>query len=402
MALDLAGLVVLRQRTEQGRLVIEVAYASAMAACPHCGRATNKVHDRRTQRKRDLPIRGREVILLLHRRRFRCLRCTGRHRRPRTFTEGDPACGQGPKGRARRTTQRLREAIAQEESHQTVKRVAKVYGVGQRFVRECIAERAHREIQRVAPKGYTPRVLGLDEFSMKRGVRYETVFCDLEERRVLDVVEGRDGESVRPYLEGLRKPDRVAVAVMDMSEGYRQVVQLCLPRATIVVDRFHAVRRVGQALDRVRLRLQRGRGDERKGRLYRLRYALLKMPDEWTEGERLGLEELFEQFPELKRAWELKEEFRAWYDSPDRATAEKELLAWEQAIKEKGPAEYQALFAEGSMLGSWREELLNYFDHSFTNGYTEGKNNRTKQLQRQAYGYRNRDNLRLRILLPAG
>lgn len=53
------------------------------------------------------------------------------------------------------------------------------------------------------------------------------------------------------------------------------------------------------------------------------------------------------------------------------------------------------------MLGGWRDELLNYFDHPYTNGFVEGKNTRTKQFIRQAYGYRNRDNLRLRILLPA-
>lgn len=391
----------LGQRIEQGVLWIDVAYAVTAMVCPHCGKPTNKLHDRRAQRKRDVPLRGRKVNLVLWRRRFRCLWCLGRLRRPRTFSEPDPVCGLGPKGRGRRTTERLRQKIAEELPHQTVKRVAEVYDVGQRFVRECFAARAGREIAQALPKGCTPRVLGLDEFSMKRGVRYETVFCDLEGRRVLEVVEGRDGESVRPYLESLREPEAVAVAVMDMSEGYRQVVWLCLPEAAIVVDRFHAVRRVGKALDRVRLRLQRGQGEERRGKLYRLRYGLLRDPKDWTERERQGLEELFVQLPQLKRAWELREAFRAWYEAVDRAAAEAELAKWEQEVKDSGMAEYQALFEEGSMLGSWREELLNYFEQRYTNGYTEGKNNRTKQLQRQAYGYRNRENLRLRILLPA-
>ena len=70
-------------------------------------------------------------------------------------------------------------------------------------------------------------------------------------------------------------------------------------------------------------------------------------------------------------------------------------------IRQEGAPEFQGLFAENVMFSSWRDELLNYFDHCDTNGYVEGENNRTKQLQRQAYGYRNRDNLRLRVLLPA-
>jgi transposase len=400
LALDLAGLVVLSQYVEDGRLVVNVAYANAFAVCPHCGRPTNKVHDYRPQRKRDLPLRGQGVTLVMWRRRFRCLWCLGRRRRPRTFSEPDPVCGLGPGGRARRTTQRLREQIGREPPHQTVKRVAEVYGVGQRFVRECFAGRAEAAIAAAVPTGYTPRVLGMDEFSMKRGRRYETVFCDLEAPRVLEVVEGRDRQAVQPYLESLREPRRVAVVVIDMSETYRQVALLRLPGVVIVADRFHVVRRVGEALDRVRRRLQ---GQERKGRrdrLYRLRYALLAQPADWSEKERLDIEGLFVAYPEFKTAWERKEEFRLWYESADRATAEVGLRQWEAALRSDGMPEYLALFAQGSLLSSWRQEALNYFDYRYTNAYVAGKNNRTKQLQRQAYGYRNRANLRLRILLP--
>lgn len=400
LALDLAGLVVLGQHDEGERLVVEVAYAKPVGICPHCGRPSNKVHDRRPQRKRDLPLRGQGVDLILWRRRFRCLWCLGRHRRPPTFSEPDPTCGLGLGGRGRRTTQRLREGIGREPPHQTVKRVAEVYRVGERFVRECFAGRAEGEIAGAVPPGYTPRVLGMDEFSMKRGRRYETVFCDLEAPRVLEVVEGRDQAAVRAYLEGLSDPEAVRVVVIDMSQTYREVAILCLPRVVIVADRFHVVRRVGEALDGVRRRLQ---GQERKGRrdrLYRRRYALLAQPGDWSEEERLEIEGLFVAYPELKVAWERKEEFRLWYESADRATAEAGLSEWEAALRRDGMAEFLALFVQGSLLGSWRQEALNYFNHRYTNAYVEGKNNRTKQLQRQAYGYRNRTNLRLRILLP--
>lgn len=399
--LDLPGLRVLGQREEEGQLVVDVAYAAAVAMCPYCHRPTSKVHEYRRQRKRDIPIRGQQVVLVLWRRRFRCLCCLGARGRPRTFSEPDPACGVGPGGRGRRTTARLRQKLAQEAPHQTVKRIAQVYGVGQRFVAQCFAQGAKRQIAGLGHGGRTPRVMGLDEFSLKRGVRYETIICDLEAPQVLEVIEGRDGASVEGYLGSLAEPDRVRVAVMDMSETYRQVVQLCLPQAVIVADRFHVIRRVGRALDAIRLRLQRQRGQDRRGKLFRLRYALLREPSAWTPRERADLEELFCQLPELRLAWQRKEEFRALYQSPDRVTAEARLSSWQEAVRADGLGEYLALFAQGSVLGSWRAEILNYFDHRFTNAYVEGKNNRSKQLQRQAYGYRNRENLRLRILLPA-
>lgn len=140
LPLDVAGLVVLGQRTEAGELIIDVGYGVAAVACPACGRPTAKVHDRRAQRKRDVPLRGQAVTLVLWRRRFRCRWChVGTRRRPRTFSAPNPACGVGPGGRARRTTMRLREQIAQAIPHQTVKHVAVVYGVGERFVRACCA-----------------------------------------------------------------------------------------------------------------------------------------------------------------------------------------------------------------------------------------------------------------------
>ena len=105
---------------------------------------------------------------------------------------------------------------------------------------------------------------------------------------------------------------------------------------------------------------------------------------------------LLERYPQLRRAWLLKEAFRDWYRSGDRETATARLLQWEHSVREQGPAPFQALFP---MLRLWREEILNYFDYPYTNGFLEGKNNRIKVIKRMAYGYRNPANFRQRILL---
>ncbi len=97
-----------------------------------------------------------------------------------------------------------------------------------------------------------------------------------------------------------------------------------------------------------------------------------------------------------------EERFRAWYDSKDRASAERAPGEWEQDVKRSGIAEFIRLSdGPNAMLNSWRDEILNYFDVRLTNGFVEGKSNRTKAIQRQAYGYRNKANLRLRVLLPS-
>ncbi len=410
LPLELAGLAVLdQQEGERGELLVVVQYERSVVPCPRCGRASAKVHDRRVRTCRDLPLRGKPVVLHLVRRRFRCLWCfvqssSGR-RRALVFSEPHEDFGRGPKGRTRRTTPRLREHLARQAPHQTIKHLAGQLGFGERFVRECFRDWAERRLREEIPEGYCPRCLGVDEYSIRKGRVYETVVCDLSEpskRKVLASLEGRDGKALQEWLEARDDPWRVEVATMDMSSTYRAVVQLCLPKAKIVADRFHVVRRVGRALDQVRLRLQRSRGEERKGELYELRYALLSDPASWTAEEREGLGRWFERLPELRVAWELKEGFRAWYEQRDRASAERALAKWEADVKTSGITEFTRL-SEGpnAMLNSWREEILNYFDVRLTNGFVEGKNNRTKAIQRQAYGYRNKPNLRLRVLLPA-
>ena len=90
-----------------------------------------------------------------------------------------------------------------------------------------------------------------------------------------------------------------------------------------------------------------------------------------------------------------KESFRAWYREMTRSRAEEKLELLEEKIANNSLPEFKELLPT---LGNWREEILNYFDYRITNGFVEGKNNRIKTIKRMAYGYRNMDNFRLRIL----
>ena len=325
------------------------------------------------------------MILVLHRRRFRCPECG------KVFTEPDEVCGW-----RRRTTERLRQQLYEEVRHQTVKQVASNYGVGQRFVRECFGRYAAEHIEMAGVAKETPEVLGLDEFSVRKGRRYQTLFCDLRLGRRLEVVDGRDKESAKSYLEKLSEPQKVKVVVMDMHGPYRAAVEECLPDAQIVADKMHVVGLVNRALSKVRRRLQ-GPGRKEKPEVYEGRYLLLRDPGSLNEEEKNQLDKLLRDYPELRRAWLLKEDFRRWYRQADLQGARLELKAWQREVEVGGPAEYRGLLRT---LEQWREQILNYFPYRVTNGYVEGSNNRTKAIQRQAYGYRNRGNLRLRILLP--
>lgn len=382
IALRLPEIRVLEEKETDKEFTVEVEYRAAYAVCPSCGERTPKVHSVRPQPKRDRGVWGKAVFLVLRKRRFRCLSCR------KVFSEPDPVFG-----KRRRSSKRFREYLGEEAIHQTVRHVAQKEGVGEGLVRRCLTEEAKRLlVTREEPP--SAHILGLDEFSVRKGQVYDTAIVDIESKEVLGVVSGHRQGEVSSFLTGLREPELVEVAVMDMHEPFRQAVELCLPRAKVVVDKFHVLMHVHRALDQVRTSLQPTRG--KRGELFRSRYLLLTAVERLTPERHARLMDILERYPLLRQAWALKEAFRAWYSSSSRAEAERGLMAWEEEVRDKRLAPFKALFP---MLRDWREEILNYFDYPYTNGYLEGKNNRIKVIKRVAYGYRNTHNFRQRILL---
>lgn len=361
---------------------VQVEYRAAEAPCPWCGEMTGRIHSRRVQVKRDMRLWQKPVYLVLRKRRFRCSACG------RVFSEPDPVCGM-----RRRTSERFRSYLGQEAIGQTVRQVARKEGVGETLVRGCVTEEARRLLQtRTRPRA--ARVLGLDEFSIRKGQVYDTAIADLEHKEVIGVVSGHRQQEVADFFTDLPHAEDARVVVMDMHEPFRQAVALCLPQARVVVDKFHVLLHVNRALDQVRTGIEPRQG--KRGELFRARYLLLKGQERLTPQSRVWLMALLRRYPQLHRAWLLKEAFRAWYCCTSRQEAEARLMQWERSVRDQGPAPFRALFP---MLRLWREEILNYFDYPYTNGFLEGKNNRIKVIKRVAYGYRNPQNFRNRIML---
>jgi transposase len=362
------------------------------ATCPHCGRVSVKQHDVRPRRKRDIPLRGHRVELVLNKRRFWCLTCH------KAFTESDRACG-----RRKRTTVRLREEIGQQACTRPIAHVASQYQVGPRFVQTCLEAVASIQLAKrglsldESGKLPTPRFLGIDEFARRKGHRYDTILCDLAARKVLEVSAGRKKEEVSRVLERLTDCDAVEAVSMDMSSPFREAVQLCLPQARIVADHFHVIQHVGKAVNKVIGRA--AKSAEGKKALDGQRHLFLRNQEDLSAEEEQTRAALAQAFPEIAMAWQLKEAVRTWYATTSAAIAAAELDAWIAQVKREGPTELRKAL---SAFRNWRQEILAFFDFlptRLSNGFVEGKNNRTKALMRQGYGYRNRRHLRLRILL---
>jgi transposase len=391
--LDLPEFKILSQHVQaDGSIEVHVIAHSEREACPQCKSMCVKIHDIRQRGKRDIALRGHQIRLVVAKRRFRCLLCQ------RTFTESDSACG-----RYKRTTKRFREELAKRAMHQPLAHIAQEAGVGPRFVQDCFEALTQETLAKEGrtldetAKLPTPRFLGIDEFARRKGHTYETIICDLEARRIVEISAGRTLQDVQTVLERFDEPDAVTAVSMDMSASFRPAVQLCFPHACIVVDHFHVIQHVMKAFKKIVSSW--AHKTEGKLLLQGKQHLFLLAQEELTEEQAQERGKLAEALPLLEAAWQLKEALRTWYATASAATAAEGLDQWIEQVQH---SEFDPLRKCLSAFVTWRQEILAFFQFlptRLSNGFVEGKNNRTKAIIRQGYGYRNRQHLRLHIFL---
>ena len=332
--LRLPGVVVEGAWEKEHEIEVVVRYANEEATCPRCGGSTWQVHQWHRQWKRDAPLWGKRVWVLLWKRRFRCRACR------RVFTEDDPACG-----RRRRTTTRLRRQVSQQAQEASVRAVARWYGVSERLV-----ERSWQETYgQVAPPSRPHVLLGLDGFCARRPGRMWTGLWDLETRQPVAVIPRERQGDVQRLLERHADRETVRAVAIDLTEAYRQALHVVLPGTVVVADKFHVLALAGRALREIR-----------GGR--RLRGNLAWLLDRGVERlrpeERRRRRAALAADPSLAKAWALKEGLRALYQSPNATAAETALAAWLREAEASGLAPFQRV---AGTLRRWRAEVLNYW-----------------------------------------
>jgi len=246
--------------------------------------------------------------------------------------------------------------------NQPVAHIAEVAQVGPRFVQECVETLAQdllaekgRTGEETAPLA-TPRFLGIDEFARRKGHRYETILCDLDARTIVEISEGRKLEDVQKLLERLSEPEKVEAVSMDMSASFRPAVQLCLPRAHIVVDHFHVIQHVMKAFKKIVSSWAHKK--EGKLLLQGKQHLFLRAQEDLTEEQVQDRSSIGTALPLLEAAWQLKEGLRTWYATATAATAAEGLDAWIEQVKQSG---FEHLRKALSAFTNWRQEILAFF-----------------------------------------
>lgn len=369
--LRLPGLVVLDERELSDRIEVAARCEAEAATCPRCQKATWRVHQWLRQRKRDAQLWGKQVWLFLWKRRFRCRSCRY------VFTEDDPACG-----RRRRTTRRLRNEAALQAQEATVKAVARWQGVSEGLVQRSWLETYAAVSAPAKPHAF----LGVDGFCVRRPGVMWTGLWDLQTRKAVAVLPGVRQRDVQKLLERHAERDKVKAVVTDLSEPNRQAIEMALPDAAIVADKFHVVSLVHQALQEVR------GGRRLPGNTA---WLLHHNVERLRPQDSARLAQTLRTNPVLATAWRLKEELHAVYRARMEERARELLGRW---LDEASASGLEPFRRTARTLRKWQKEVLNYWRYPLTNAMVEGKHNRVKVLKRRAYGYRNDRVFSLRIL----
>jgi transposase len=333
-------------------------------------------------------------------RRFRCNDCE------RTFREIHP----GVAGK-RRATERFRRHLFERACEEPFTDVAVSEKVSSYRVEDAFEAYAAAELIDVDPD--PPRVLSIDESAFRKRFRFHTVFSDPERGAVLELVEGRAKGAVWSGLAAMSDQLRgIETVVIDCHWPYRRAIEEALPHVRIVADKFHVLRAVDAAAQRVRSRLGKRRYRQHVGHgggiarqhhpannptIFRARWLFMKRAHKLSEAEREWLWTVFEaSVDELRRAWVLKELFASIYDAQDRLEAERRLNEWIDAITRAAIPEFLNTWRT---LEWWREEILNYFEDRVTNAFAEGITNKIKVIKRRSYGFRDPFRYRQKVLL---
>ena len=339
-------------------------------ACPYCASKAFAKHGTQAQMLRDLPCHGKQVTIHIDRQRFRCLACH------KTWFEVLPETDE-----QRRATVRLVHYVQKQSLTRTFVSVAAEIGLDERSVRNWFADSV-ASLERITPRP-TPQIMGLDEIYLLG--RPRAVFTDIEAHRIIEMLPERKKEAISRHLAALEDRAQIQVAVIDMHRPYLDVLHEHLPHVHIVIDKFHVLKQLGEAVERVRKEVRADLSDRQRRTLMHDRFLLHKRHKDLTAQQLLILESWLGQFPRLAAVYWRKEDFYKVYEARTHEEAIACYAAWVKKVKESQVTDAFQDFLE--TVERWRTFIFNYFTYRYTGGLVEGLNSLIRSVDRAGRGY---------------
>ncbi len=280
----------------------------------------------------------------------------------------------------------------------TIRDVAKELRLDWKTVKELDKQYMQEQLRRAGLPG--PKIVGIDELSIRKGHTYRIIVSDLLRKRAIWFGgQDRSEASMELFFQALgpKKSHGIRLAVLDMWKPFAKVTRRNAPQASILYDKFHVMRHLGEALDAVR-RSEYARLSGKDRRFIKgQRYTLLSHLENLTLDGKRALRTLLRANKRLNTAYLLKESFGQLWEYQREGWARKFFENWRASLKWQRLRSYEK-FAE--MIERHWDGIAAFCrpENKFALGFVEGLNNKIRVIQRRAYGLRDEEYLRLKVL----
>lgn len=355
--------------------------------CGACGKVSSAFYDRKTRLVRDKPCGDLRVYLEVEVRRVDCKDCGA--------VKGESLSWIGNNSFY---TKRFAYYAGKRCQNTTIREVADELHLDWRTVKSMEMDYMREKLRRAGNPA--PRVVGMDEISIRKGHNYRIVVSDLERRRPIWFGgKDRKEESLDMFWEelGQKKAEKVRLAVMDMWEAFENSTVKNAPQTAILYDKFHVMKKLGEAMDGVRRSEYKNLPKAERAYIKGNRYILLSHQRNLDLKGRKRLKALLVANKRLNTAYVLKESFGQLWDYQYPACAERFFDNWKSSLKRQNLKLYEK-FAQ-TVERHW-EGIVAHCNpqNKVSLGFVEGLNNKIRVIQRRAYGLRDPEYLRLKVL----
>jgi len=357
--------------------------------CPHCGRRGKIVRQRADPRYwRDIPVGPWSVWLMYWPREIHCA-THGRVSERLPWADAES-----------RVTYRLEYLMLRYCQIMSQKAAAELL----RLPASTLSDLLHRLIRRLR-EGHRIRglkTIGIDEVSYHKGHKYATLVYDLDRSCVVWIGQGKGRETIgRFFNEALSdyQKARIQSACCDMSQAYIGAIETHCPNATLVLDRFHVVKVLNEAVDEVRKEQWREASQADRKALKGMRWLLYRHSSTRTRRDTANLKALDKHNRRIYRAWRLKEEFEHFWTYKATWAAERFLKHW---TKSALLSRLEPMRKFVSTLRKHQQAVVSFIDTRVTNAIAEGINRVVRMINNRASGYRHLDAFSDMIYLAAG
>ncbi len=362
-------------------VIIQLKKKGKTGICPVCNKKRRKVIEIKTRKVRDMNVNKEKCYIVFNSFRIKC-KCGYRSMEKLDFVLPNEMI-----------TERFAEQIFELCEKMSITDAAKFSMVNWRTAKRIDKKKLQERFKNL--DNINPTGIGVDEIAHEKGHKYLTIVRDLD-AGVIWVGEKRKKETLGKFFAelGKEKSEKITVAVMDMWDPFIASIKENT-HAEIVFDKFHISKKINEAVDNIRKREFAKADKEERINMKHKRFLILYRNKNLNKEQEKDLNELMEQNKNLYEAYLLKEQALNIFERKQRNVALRKLENWKKNVHESKIEEFTKLL---KTLEHYWYGIENYFTHHVTNGASEGYNNKINIIKRRAYGFKDIEYFKLKIL----